>query len=48
MPKAIDFSSYAVALEKLLPNLWNSFSMVIPATIISLLIGSMNGYALSK
>lgn len=30
------------------PYFWNSFKMVVPATIISTAIGLLNGYALSK
>ncbi|MFK4997434.1 carbohydrate ABC transporter permease [Bacillus sp. N9] len=48
LPSALDFSSYSFALKKLAPNLMNSFYLVIPATIIAAMIGSMNGYVLSK
>ncbi|MEK3889390.1 carbohydrate ABC transporter permease [Bacillus sp. FSL K6-3431] len=48
LPKSIELSSYLTAFSELLPNLWNSFSMVIPATLLSAFIGSINGYALSK
>jgi glucose/mannose transport system permease protein len=34
--------------EGISPYFWNSFKMVIPATIISTAIGAINGYALSK
>ena len=47
-PTAIDFSSYAEAFTALAPNLANSFYLVIPATILSALLGAMNGYVLSK
>ncbi|MBP2019646.1 glucose/mannose transport system permease protein [Symbiobacterium terraclitae] len=47
-PRSISFQSYAVALEKLRPNLINTFRLVIPATIISALVGSLNGYVLAK
>lgn len=36
------------AFTKLAPNLRNSFILAIPATIISSMIGSINGYILSK
>ncbi|WP_368975779.1 carbohydrate ABC transporter permease [Caldifermentibacillus hisashii] len=48
LPSALDFSSYSEAFGKLAPNLLNSFYLVIPATIISALLGAMNGYVLSK
>lgn len=35
-------------LRGLAPNLMNSFKLTIPATIISAMLGSMNGYVLSK
>ncbi|RSL33615.1 carbohydrate ABC transporter permease [Salibacterium salarium] len=48
LPTAIDFSSYGQAFEELAPNVMNSFYLVIPATILSALLGAMNGYVLSK
>src|SRR5690554_1143055 len=48
LPKQLDWSGYQLALEKLAPNLMNSFLLVIPATLISAFLGSMNGYILSK
>ena len=36
------------AFFKLLPNLRNSFYLTIPAAIISSVVGSINGYILSK
>jgi glucose/mannose transport system permease protein len=48
LPSAINFSSIITAVNKLAPNLGNSFKMAIPATVISSFLGSINGYALSK
>lgn len=48
LPTSIDFSSYKKAYESLAPNLLNSLYLVIPATILSALLGSLNGYILSK
>lgn len=48
LPTSIDFSSYVQAFKKLEPNFLNSVYMVIPATLISALLGSLNGYVLSK
>jgi glucose/mannose transport system permease protein len=39
---------FAGAWERLSPNMVNSMLMVIPATIISSLIGAMNGYLFAK
>jgi len=36
------------AWDQLSPNLANSFRLVIPATIISTILGSLNGFVLSK
>jgi glucose/mannose transport system permease protein len=35
-------------LRGLAPNLWNSVKLTIPATILSSMLGSLNGYILSK
>jgi glucose/mannose transport system permease protein len=48
LPSSIDITSYAEAFGKLKPNLLNSIYLVIPATLISALLGAMNGYVLSK
>ncbi len=36
------------AYERLLPNLLNSISLTVPATIISCILGSINGYVFAK
>ncbi len=48
LPARLDFSGYREAFEKLLPNLMNSIKMVIPATLLSALFGSINGYVFAK
>lgn len=48
LPEKLDLTGYKIALEKLLPNLMNSLLLAVPATAISALLGSMNGYILSK
>jgi len=48
LPSSIDVTNMQRAFVALLPSLKNSFLMVIPASIISALIGSINGYALTK
>ncbi|RMF42263.1 MAG: carbohydrate ABC transporter permease [Anaerolineae bacterium] len=48
LPHAIRFDNFIEAYSKLAPSMWNSFNMVIPAAIISSILGSINGYVLSK
>jgi glucose/mannose transport system permease protein len=48
LPKTIGLGSFLVAIEKLYPNLLNSFYLTIPATFISAFIGAINGFLLSK
>ncbi|WP_138419497.1 carbohydrate ABC transporter permease [Aquibacillus sediminis] len=48
LPTAIDFSSYIKAFTELAPNFMNSIYLVVPATLLSALLGAMNGYVLSK
>ncbi|MBL8134451.1 MAG: carbohydrate ABC transporter permease [Anaerolineae bacterium] len=50
LPESLDFaeSGFVEAWARLSPNLQNSFAMVIPATILSSLIGAINGYLFSK
>ena len=44
----VHFDNYIEAYAKLAPSLWNSFAMVIPATLLSSMIGSLNGFILAK
>jgi glucose/mannose transport system permease protein len=48
LPTAPTLESFNAAFRALLPSLTNSFLLTIPATLLSALIGSMNGYVLSK
>ena len=48
LPQGVAFDNYLEAFNKLAPHLWNSFRMVIPAAIISSLVGSINGFVLSR
>jgi len=48
LPRHIAFDNYVEAFRHLAPSLRNSFVMVIPATIISSFLGSINGYVLAK
>jgi len=47
LPKSFSLNGFITALNKLAPNLLNSFYLVIPATLISAMLGSINGYVLS-
>ncbi len=48
LPQGIHFDNYIEAFSQLAPSLWNSFIMVIPAAIISSVLGSLNGFILAK
>lgn len=48
LPKGIALDNYIEAYGTLAPSLWNSFLMVIPATLISSMLGSLNGFILAK
>lgn len=48
LPVSLDFSSFGAALSELSPNFGNSLILVVPATALSAMIGSLNGYVLSK
>ena len=48
LPRGIAFDNYIEAYKNLAPSLGNSFLMVIPAAIISSMVGSLNGFILSK
>ncbi|MCA9880282.1 MAG: carbohydrate ABC transporter permease [Thermomicrobiales bacterium] len=48
LPQIWNGGGFPLAWETLRPNLWASLRMVIPATILSCLLGALNGYLLSK
>jgi len=49
LPKSgLHFDNFIEALSKLAPYFKNSIIMVVPAAIISSILGSLNGYILSK
>ncbi|ACZ41128.1 binding-protein-dependent transport systems inner membrane component [Thermobaculum terrenum ATCC BAA-798] len=48
LPSSLSFDSFAAAWERLDVSFLNSIKLVIPATVISSVLGSMNGYVLSK
>jgi glucose/mannose transport system permease protein len=48
LPNPISMDGISAAWKGLSPNFISSFEMVIPAVVLSCLIGSFNGYLLSK
>ena len=48
LPKSFSIQNYIEAFKQLAPYLWNSLNVVIPAAIISSILGSLNGYVLAK
>ncbi|MFW5749458.1 MAG: carbohydrate ABC transporter permease [Halanaerobium sp.] len=47
LPGSISISGFKTAFARLAPNILNSFYLVIPATLLSAIMGSLNGYVLS-
>ncbi len=48
LPQSIRLDNFVAAYEKLSPHLWNSLNMVLPAAVLSSILGSLNGYVLAK
>src|SRR5688572_2459828 len=48
LPSGLGFDSFGAAWNTLRTSFINSFKLVLPATVISCLLGSMNGYVLAK
>ncbi|HYY46549.1 MAG TPA: carbohydrate ABC transporter permease [Candidatus Angelobacter sp.] len=48
LPKSPTLEAFGSALDKLAPSFLNSVLLVVPATLISAVLGSLNGYVLSK
>jgi glucose/mannose transport system permease protein len=48
LPKHFALDNFIEAFQHLSPNLKNSFMMVIPATLLSSALGSLNGFILAK
>ena len=48
LPQLFSVESYATAFQALAPSFINSVLLVIPGTILSAVLGSLNGYVLSK
>src|SRR6516164_9122714 len=47
-PSMLTLDGFQEAWQKLEPNLRNSVILVVPATILSTIVGSINGYVMSK
>jgi glucose/mannose transport system permease protein len=47
-PTSLHIDNFIAAYKQLAPNLGNSLVMVIPESILSALVGSLNGYLLAK
>lgn len=48
LPQGIHFDNFIEAYSKLSPHLWNSVRLVVPAAIISSILGSLNGFVLAR
>jgi glucose/mannose transport system permease protein len=48
LPSGIYFDNFAAAYDALAPHLRNSILLAVPAAVVASLLGSMNGYVLSK
>jgi len=48
LPSSLSLDNFRAAWEVLQPNMINSLKIVIPAATISSILGSINGYVLSK
>lgn len=48
LPRAPSLAAYGTAFDALAPAFFNSVFLVVPATLISAMLGSLNGYVLAK
>jgi glucose/mannose transport system permease protein len=48
LPTTLHWQSYQEVVDAFGPRIWNSVTLVVSATILSALMGSLNGYVLSK
>ena len=48
LPRTLGLENYIKAFKQLSPNLLNSFKLVILSSILSSILGSLNGYVLAK
>src|SRR5690606_23289926 len=48
LPREWTTEGWVAAWDKLAPGLWNSIRLVVPGSLISAVLGSMNGFVLAK
>ncbi len=48
LPSRLSLAGFYKAYRKLVPNILNSLILVIPATLLSAMLGSLNGYVLAQ
>jgi glucose/mannose transport system permease protein len=48
LPQGIHFDNFRAAFSQLAPHLWNSVRLVVPAAILSSILGSLNGFVLAR
>lgn len=48
LPSGLHFDNFIEAFNQLAPALWNSIRLVIPTAVISALLGSINGFILTR
>jgi glucose/mannose transport system permease protein len=48
LPTELDITAFRTAFDKLAPNMWNSVLLVVPASILSAMLGSVNGFVLAR
>lgn len=48
LPQGLNFDNFIAAFEQLAPALWNSIRLVIPTAFISAILGSINGFILTR
>ncbi len=48
LPSGLAAENFRAAYQVLAPHLWNSIRLVIPTAMISAMVGSINGYILTK
>jgi glucose/mannose transport system permease protein len=47
-PKQVNWNSFVQAYQKLIPNFTNSLILAVSGTVLSAILGSLNGYVFSK
>ena len=47
-PRQFSLDNFREAWAALSPNIWNSIKLVVPAAILSSILGSLNGFVLAK